>query len=229
MDACESLLSSHTNFCVSLITSSSLRPIQCARRVHARRVRARRLPRLREHRSANQLESPATRTSRSASMAGGGTDGPSSTTIALPQPSPAAPSGSPMKSPGSSKPPVSPARSVSVSSLTDALPRYKRVVGAPEWYRRISIHPHSPTRIIWDTVSMIFLLYNAFMVPLRLCFDVNDYCPAPMWILEATIDLFFVSACTTAMPGPLLIAILTVCASPLPHRSSTFLQTSSRQ
>ena len=70
--------------------------------------------------------------------------------------------------------------------------RYRKVVGEPEWYRRICVHPHSPVRISWDTVSMMFLLYNAFVVPLRLCFDVTDYCPASIWVFESVTDWFFV-------------------------------------
>ena len=74
----------------------------------------------------------------------------------------------------------------------DADYRFKRVKGSPEWYRRMSIHPHSQKRIAWDTVSMFFLFYNAFIVPLRLTFDVTDYCPTPIWFFEAFTDLFFV-------------------------------------
>ena len=88
-----------------------------------------------------------------------------------------------------------------VSSAPDELePRYKRVIGEPEWYRRMAIHPHSPGRVSWDTVSMIFLLYNAFIVPLRICFDVTDYCPSGIWIFEGITDWFFVRPPSTPYP-----------------------------
>ena len=81
-------------------------------------------------------------------------------------------------------------------------PRYRRVIGEPEWYRRISIHPHSAGRVSWDTVSMIFLLYNAFIVPLRICFDVTDYCPSSIWIFESVTDWFFVRPPSTPYCSP---------------------------
>ena len=81
---------------------------------------------------------------------------------------------------------------------------YRMVIGSPEWYRRLCVHPHSATRVIWDSVSMVFLLYNAFIVPLRLCFDVTDYCPSPIFIFESITDAFFVRPpLLTPPPSPL--------------------------
>ena len=88
------------------------------------------------------------------------------------------------------------------SAPEDVEPRYRRVIGEPEWYRRISIHPHSAGRVSWDTVSMIFLLYNAFIVPLRICFDVTDYCPSSIWIFESVTDWFFVRPPSTPYCSP---------------------------
>lgn len=81
--------------------------------------------------------------------------------------------------------------------------RYKKIVGEPEWYRRMSIHPHSPLRVTWDSCSMVFLVYNAFAVPLRLCFDVTDYCPSNIWFFEATTDFFFVRVLRPPAPRQL--------------------------
>ena len=73
-------------------------------------------------------------------------------------------------------------------------PPSSTVIGEPEWYRRVCLHPHSKPRIAWDLCSMTFLLYNAFIVPLRICFDITDYCPEGIWIFESVTDWFFVRA-----------------------------------
>eukprot|EP00966_Prymnesium_polylepis_P199283 4617524-Prymnesium_polylepis.2 len=54
------------------------------------------------------------------------------------------------------------------------------------------MHPYSPTRLLWDTSAMVFLLYNAAIIPFRLCFNVTDYCPSPIWFFESFVDWFFV-------------------------------------
>lgn len=78
------------------------------------------------------------------------------------------------------------------TSIDVKIGRVQRIDGSPEWYRRVSLHPHSHARAIWDTVAMLFLVYNAFMVPMRLCFDVTDYCPEPLWVFDSVTDWFFV-------------------------------------
>lgn len=40
---------------------------------------------------------------------------------------------------------------------------------------------------------MALLLYNAIVIPLRICFDVSDYCPSGIWLWEAFADWFFVA------------------------------------
>ena len=37
-------------------------------------------------------------------------------------------------------------------------PPSSTVIGEPEWYRRVCLHPHSKPRIAWDLCSMTFLL-----------------------------------------------------------------------
>lgn len=54
------------------------------------------------------------------------------------------------------------------------------------------VHPNSPAKVAWDIISVLALLYNIVVVPYRICFDINSYCPQGLWILESTIDWIFV-------------------------------------
>jgi len=66
------------------------------------------------------------------------------------------------------------------------------IEGAPSWARPLMLHPYSRTRLLWDSFSMLFLIYNAVLIPFRMCFQVTDYCPSPIWIFESCVDWFFV-------------------------------------
>lgn len=55
----------------------------------------------------------------------------------------------------------------------------------------IPIDPHSHFCIIWNLISIICLVYNAVVMPLRLCFSVYSWCPDPSWFVECFIDIFF--------------------------------------
>lgn len=39
---------------------------------------------------------------------------------------------------------------------------------------------------------MALLIYLAIFIPLRVTFDIIDYCPAPIWLIETAMDFFFV-------------------------------------
>ena len=39
------------------------------------------------------------------------------------------------------------------------------------------VHPNSPAKVAWDIISVLALLYNIVVVPYRICFDINSYCP----------------------------------------------------
>jgi hypothetical protein len=54
------------------------------------------------------------------------------------------------------------------------------------------IRPDSTRKLWWDAYAVIILIYAVIVAPLRLSFDVEDYCPSSVWILEAVIDVCFV-------------------------------------
>lgn len=54
------------------------------------------------------------------------------------------------------------------------------------------VHPHSLVRVWWDIISMAFLLFNAAVVPLQLCFiDSIPRCPSAFWAFTSVVDWFF--------------------------------------
>ena len=53
------------------------------------------------------------------------------------------------------------------------------------------IHPTSRSKVMWDSWSVLILVYTVFLVPMRLGFDIEDFCPEPIWIFEAVIDSSF--------------------------------------
>lgn len=57
------------------------------------------------------------------------------------------------------------------------------------WY---IIHPASKPKLWWDMWSMLILVYTVIVVPVRLSFDVEEFCPDPLWWIEAVIDICFV-------------------------------------
>ncbi len=59
----------------------------------------------------------------------------------------------------------------------------------PKWL----FQPESPFMLKWDIMGIVLLMWTVTIVPIKFGFDVIDLCPSPMWILDAFIDLFFVS------------------------------------
>ena len=58
--------------------------------------------------------------------------------------------------------------------------------------QRFLLDPEGGKRMGWDIISMFFLVYSIMMVPLRIAFQVNEYCPSVFWLYESLIDWFFV-------------------------------------
>ena len=54
------------------------------------------------------------------------------------------------------------------------------------------IHPNRPAKLMWDSYAILILLYTIVIAPLRLGFDVEDFCPAPIWLWEALVDTSFI-------------------------------------
>ena len=54
------------------------------------------------------------------------------------------------------------------------------------------LNPSGKKKSFWDLYAMIILLYAVCCAPLRLAFDIEDYCPSGIWIIETLIDLSFV-------------------------------------
>jgi len=57
------------------------------------------------------------------------------------------------------------------------------------WY---IIHPAHKPKLCWDIFAVMILLYAVVMTPVRLSFNIEDYCPNTMWILDTIIDIAFV-------------------------------------
>ena len=57
------------------------------------------------------------------------------------------------------------------------------------WY---IILPDAPGKVVWDAIAVILLLYTVIIVPLRIGFEVEDYCPSAIWIWELVIDMCFI-------------------------------------
>ena len=55
----------------------------------------------------------------------------------------------------------------------------------------IIIPPFSPRKMIWDMIGVALLQWTIILTPLRLGFDVEDFCPSSIWVWEFTIDCFF--------------------------------------
>lgn len=58
-------------------------------------------------------------------------------------------------------------------------------------YACIIMRPFALRKVIWDLIGVVFLLWTIVLTPLRLGFDVEDFCPSSIWIWEFTIDCFF--------------------------------------
>lgn len=44
----------------------------------------------------------------------------------------------------------------------------------------------------WDMYAILILLYTIVVAPLKIGFDVEDYCPNPVWVWEAVVDGSFI-------------------------------------
>jgi hypothetical protein len=53
------------------------------------------------------------------------------------------------------------------------------------------IHPTSPHRIAWDLVSILFLVWTAFVMPYTLGFGVNTDEPGFFHVMDILVDTFF--------------------------------------
>ena len=54
-------------------------------------------------------------------------------------------------------------------------PPSSTVIGEPEWYRRVCLHPHSKPRIAWDLWILCMLMYVAVALPYRFGFGAVAY------------------------------------------------------
>ena len=57
------------------------------------------------------------------------------------------------------------------------------------WY---ILHPSGKCKMWWDAYAVIILVYAVCGAPLRLGFDVEDYCPSAIWTFEAIVDICFI-------------------------------------
>ena len=57
---------------------------------------------------------------------------------------------------------------------------------------RYILHPSGKFKMWWDTFAVIILIYAVCCAPLRLGFDVEDYCPSGIWVFEALVDICFI-------------------------------------
>ena len=54
------------------------------------------------------------------------------------------------------------------------------------------MHPGSAFKLWWDIMAVLALIFAVVFAPFRLAFDVEDYCPSAIWVVEALIDILFV-------------------------------------
>ena len=53
------------------------------------------------------------------------------------------------------------------------------------------IRADSKFKVNWDILAIVVLLYTIVILPLRMGFKVEDFCPEPIWMWEFFIDLVF--------------------------------------
>ena len=95
----------------------------------------------------------------------------------------------PLGTPGTSKGSgISAVRSTKNVDLADRSASDASRNGKLPWY---IIAPDSAFKLWWDTYAVTILIYAVVIAPLRLGFDVEDYCPSGIWIVEAVIDICF--------------------------------------
>ena len=61
----------------------------------------------------------------------------------------------------------------------------------PFWRRHL-LRPDSPQKICWDLLAIGFLMYTIVIAPMKIGFEIEDYCPSGIWVWEAIIDCAFV-------------------------------------
>ena len=54
------------------------------------------------------------------------------------------------------------------------------------------LHPGAVKKLWWDAFAVLILIYAVVLSPLRLGFDIEDFCPSSIWIFEAFVDCAFV-------------------------------------
>lgn len=53
------------------------------------------------------------------------------------------------------------------------------------------VHPGWKSKLAWDLWGVFILVITVVVVPIRLAFDVEDFCPSSIWVVEAFIDVCF--------------------------------------
>ena len=54
------------------------------------------------------------------------------------------------------------------------------------------LHPGAVKKLWWDAFAVLILIYAVVLSPMRLGFDIEDFCPSSIWIWEAFVDCSFV-------------------------------------
>ena len=50
------------------------------------------------------------------------------------------------------------------------------------------LHPNRRVKIVWDSYAISILLYTIIFAPLKIGFDIEDYCPSAIWVCGPTDD-----------------------------------------
>lgn len=67
-------------------------------------------------------------------------------------------------------------------------PRREGLVANVPWYL---IQPNSRFKVGWDTLAIVLLVYTVVIVPVRIGFEIEDFCPSGIWWWETFIDVAF--------------------------------------
>lgn len=56
----------------------------------------------------------------------------------------------------------------------------------------VVLRPDSSFKVAWDLFAVSILLYTIVVAPLRVAFEIEDFCPAPIWLWETVVDIAFI-------------------------------------
>ena len=80
---------------------------------------------------------------------------------------------------GSHSPPSAAVAVAKTAAATRAVKRRKKSKAVIPWYL---LDATGTFKVSWDMWALVILMYTVVIAPLRLGFDMTDYCPNSIWV-----------------------------------------------